>query len=227
MLDAMRGKIGRLLGARAWAGKDIDAARQRLAVEDTARFVDAHLQGVRGWRHDAGPHAAKLDMLRWAVAQAPDGLVLEFGVATGETLAVIAGCRQPVHGFDSFEGLPGDWYGEYQAGTFAQEPPTVPGAEIHVGWFDDSLPRFLADHAGPFGFVHMDADMYGSTKTVFDMAFDRFVPGTVIVFDEYFNYPGWQGHEHKAFSEFAEKYGSGFEYLGYNAMHEQVAVRLT
>src|SRR5512139_2452087 len=133
----MRGRIGKLLGARTWAGKDITAARQRLAVEDTARFVDEHLRDVRGWRHDAGPHAAKLDMLRWAVAEAPDGLVLEFGVATGETLAVIADCRQPVHGFDSFKGLPGAWYGEYQAGTFAQGPPTVPGAEIHVGWFAD------------------------------------------------------------------------------------------
>jgi predicted O-methyltransferase YrrM len=228
ILDGMRlSNLRKSLAARTWADKNIDVARQRMAVENTARFVDEHMLGVRGWRDDAGPHAAKLAMLRWAVSEAPsNGLVIEFGVATGETLAVLAECRQPVHGFDSFEGLPEDWYGAYQKGTFAQRLPDVAGAELHVGWFDDSLPTFLGRHAEAFAFVHMDADLYGSTKTVFDLAFDRFVPGTVIVFDEYFNYPGWQHHEHKAFSEFIEKSGRAFEYLGYNAMHEQVVVRL-
>ena len=32
-------------------------------------------------------------------------------------------------------------------------------------------------------------------------------PGTVILFDEYFNFPNWERHEFKAFQEFVEKYG--------------------
>jgi hypothetical protein len=31
---------------------------------------------------------------------------------------------------------------------------------------------------------------------------DWFVAGTIVVFDEYFGYHGWQRHEHKAFQEF-------------------------
>jgi predicted O-methyltransferase YrrM len=206
--------------------KDIDHERQRQAVATTADFVNKEMRHLAGQR---GKDAldAKLTLLRWALDQAPSrGLVVEFGVATGLTLRVIAAKRLPAHGFDSFEGLPENWRSGYRAGTFAQKVPEVGGAELHVGWFDDSVPKFLAEYPEPFAFVHMDADLYSSTKTVFEVAFDRFIPGTVIVFDEYFNYPGWELHEHRAFMEFLQGYKSGFEYLGYNALHEQVVVRL-
>jgi hypothetical protein len=49
----------------------------------------------------------------------------------------------------------------------------------------------------------------------------------VVPLDEYFNFPGWEQHEHKAFTEFIERTGHGFEYLAYNSLHEQVLVRLT
>jgi hypothetical protein len=49
----------------------------------------------------------------------------------------------------------------------------------------------------------------------------------VIVFDEHFNYPGWQGGEFKAFAEFVETRGVSFEYLGYCRYYEQVAVGIT
>jgi hypothetical protein len=49
----------------------------------------------------------------------------------------------------------------------------------------------------------------------------------VLLFDEYFNFPGGEQHEHKAFTEFIERTGHGFEYLAYNSLHEQVLVRLT
>ena len=52
-------------------------------------------------------------------------------------------------------------------------------------------------------------------------------PAGVLLFDEYFNFPGCEQHEHKAFTEFIERTGHGFEYLAYNRLHEQVLVRLT
>jgi hypothetical protein len=215
------------LGSGTDPTKDIDAERQRQALADTVTFIDESLSHLIGFRAST-PLQAKLDLLRWSLSQAPtDGLVAEFGVATGETLRVIVDLRTPAHGFDSFEGLPEDWYGPYSTGRFAQQVPVVPGAEMHVGWFKDTLPPFLDEHDGPFAFVHMDADLYSSTTTIFELAFDRFVPGTVIVFDEYFNYPGWRQHEHRAFTEFLENFAGAAEYVGYNAMHEQVAIRLT
>lgn len=219
-------RIRETLTARAWANKDITAERQRQALAETARYVGDNLTTARAFRAGT-PLRAKLQLLSWALKQAPkQGLVVEFGVAAGSTLREITKQRH-AHGFDSFEGLPEHWYAGYDAGHFAQQVPAIPGTEIHVGWFTDTLPAFLDQHPEPFAFVHMDADLYSSTSTVFDLAADRFVPGTVILFDEFFNYPGWQDHEHRAFEEFRKNYRGGVEYLGYNAMHEQLAVRLT
>jgi hypothetical protein len=50
------------------------------------------------------------------------------------------------------------------------------------------------------------------------------VPGTIIVFDEYFNYPNWEEHEYKAFQEFIGESGLGYRYLGF--ARQQVAVRI-
>jgi hypothetical protein len=49
----------------------------------------------------------------------------------------------------------------------------------------------------------------------------------VIVFDEYFNYPGWREGEFKAFQEFIARESLGFEYLNYNRKAEQVSVKIT
>ena len=205
----------------------IDAERQRLALRSTAEFVTQRCSTARSFG-GVSPYVAKCDLLDFAVGIAPpEGLILEFGVATGDTLCRIARLRQPAHGFDSFEGLPEDWRTGYARGAFAMAPPTVPGATLHVGWFDETLPKFLAHHDGPIAFVHMDADLYSSTDTIFREASDRFVEGTIILFDEYFNFPGWEQHEHKAFMEFVERTGHGFEYVAYNSLHEQVLVRLT
>ncbi|WP_448621008.1 TylF/MycF/NovP-related O-methyltransferase [Geodermatophilus sp. URMC 65] len=104
--------------------------------------------------------------------------------------------------------------------------PRSPGGTLHVGWFEDTLPGF-ATHPGPIAFAHIGADLYSSTVTIFREAEDRLVEGSVLLFDEYSNSPGWEQHEHKAFTEFIERTGHGFEYLAYNSLHEQVLVRLT
>lgn len=51
---------------------------------------------------------------------------------------------------------------------------------------------------------------------------ERIVPGTIILFDEFYNYTGWEHGEYKAFSEFIAATGKSFSYLGYG--QEQVAV---
>jgi predicted O-methyltransferase YrrM len=207
--------------------QDIDDERQRAALRSTAAFVEQHMPRAHSFT-GASAYDAKIELLEAAVGLAPaEGLVLEFGVATGDTLSRIAAKRSPAHGFDSFEGLPEDWRTGFTKGAFAQVAPTVPGATLHVGWFEDTLPGFFATHPGPIAFAHIDADLYSSTVTIFREAEDRLVAGSVLLFDEYFNFPGWEQHEHKAFTEFIERTGHDFEYLAYNRLHEQVLVRLT
>jgi hypothetical protein len=74
--------------------------------------------------------------------------------------------------------------------------------------------------------MHLDCDLYSSTKTVFDLQGDRIVSGTVIQFDEYFNYPGWRTHEYKAFHEFIYDRGLQYTYLGYTLAGFSVAVMI-
>lgn len=74
--------------------------------------------------------------------------------------------------------------------------------------------------------LHLDADLYSSTRTVLDLVGDRLVPGSIVLFDEYFNYPGWPDGEHRAWSEFIERTGHAFEYTGYTYNDEQVVVTI-
>jgi hypothetical protein len=172
----------------------------------------------------------RLDLLKFALSRAPaEGLVLEFGVEKGASLRHLAGLRRgQVHGFDSFEGLPGDWSGTKEgAGAFSLKGklPKVPAnAVLHVGWFDKTLPEFLAADPADCALVHVDCDIYTSTVTIFEQLRGRIKPGTVIVFDEYFNYPGWRAHEYKAFQEFIAASGLAYRYLGFAAEKGHVAV---
>jgi hypothetical protein len=49
----------------------------------------------------------------------------------------------------------------------------------------------------------------------------------VIVFDEFYNYPGAEEHEFKAFHEFLDSTGKKPAYLAYNQYFEQAVVGIT
>lgn len=172
------------------------------------------------------------DLLRNGLAEATTpGLVLEFGVYTGGTIRAIAEWTDgPVHGFDSFEGLPDNWDGTFETKgkfTVGGRLPRVPSnVTLHAGWFDDTLPRFLKQHNEPVSFVHIDCDIYSSTRTVLGLLADRLRAGAVIVFDEYFNYNNWQQHEFRAFQEFVAERGLRYEYLGFTARGGGVSARI-
>jgi hypothetical protein len=138
-----------------------------------------------------------------AVALAPpEGLILEFGVASGYSTRVLAELMRPrrVFGFDSFRGIPEPW-GDYPVGHFAgPAPENLPGnVTLIAGMFADTIPVFLAEHPGNAALIHVDCDLYSSTQTVFAECATRIVGGTVILLDEF-----WieVEHEQRAFSEF-------------------------
>ena len=224
---AVRGEIERVLHemreVERRSRRDIIAAGERDAALSSARFAEEVMPQGR-WFPE--PHGT----LVHALEQAPKGgMALEFGVWTGRALRVMAEMRGGgnVYGFDSFQGLPEDYRWDVTAGTFAVDRlPDVPGAELVVGWFDETLPGFLAEHPGPVDFVHIDSDLYSSAVTVLDNIGPRLVAGSVVMFDEYFNYAGWEKHEHRAWREWLERTGTRAEYLAYTSIHEQVVVRI-
>lgn len=128
------------------------------------------------------------------------------------------------YGFDSFEGLPEDWRPGFAEGhfqvtdgrlpTFA--PEVVEHLELVVGWFEDTLPTFLAEHPEPVALLHLDSDVYTSAVFVLRqlVEHERILEGTVIVFDELFNYCGFESHEMLALFEVASPCKLTFRWLG-------------
>lgn len=204
--------------------RNIMGATHALSLRESAEFANTHMPMAKIFWHSR-------ETLRHALSLAPQGgMALEFGVATGGTLRIIAEARRGqggVYGFDSFEGLPETWRTGVPKGAFATSTlPQVDGAELVKGWFDQTLPDFLEKHPGPVDFLHIDCDLYSSTRTVLDLVGDRLRPGSIVMFDELFNYPTWQQHEIKAWNEFLERTGMKCVYECYTANDEQVAARI-
>lgn len=204
---------------------DVYRETRRQAARESARLVTDFMTKSKTFKE-------KNAMLEYSLKQSEvvkDGLHCEFGVFMGESINFLASKTDKVfHGFDSFEGLPETWREGFEKGTFLVNglPKVRDNVRLHKGWFDRSVPVWLQNNPGPVAFLHMDADLYSSTKCVLDLLAPRMVPGTVIQFDEYFNYPGWKQGEYKAFQEFVAAHGVQFEYLGYVNRNEQAAIRI-
>jgi hypothetical protein len=202
---------------------------------------------------DDARHQAQLDSLRWSMRHAAgagahaglptqvlqralqacsvEGLTLECGVYFGRSLRLIAAATPgPVHGFDSFQGLPEAWNAAEGAGAYstAGRLPNIAGnVTLHAGWFADTLPAFFARHAGPVRLLHVDCDLYSSTRTVLEHAGPRLVPGSVVVFDDLLGYPGYEQHELRALEEFTAAHGIGWYLIAACLMGREVAIRIT
>jgi hypothetical protein len=168
------------------------------------------------------------------------GMVLEFGTATGRTLNQFAHWLpgKTIYGFDGWQGLP-EKFNDLPTGHFAQKLPEVLfNCQLVRGWFGErplqdksGIPEFTArdfasTHTAPIALLHLDADLYSSTRTVLNAFVKHIVPGTVILFNEYWNHPTWKKHEFKAWQEHCKIYGVGYEYIAYASDHQEVAVRV-
>jgi Macrocin-O-methyltransferase (TylF) len=198
--------------------------RARRALVDSVDYIDKNMQSALGFD-------TQKELLDYSLTQVSmEGHYLEFGVFSGGTIRQIAR-RKPkvsIHGFDSFEGLPEAWSGfnlGQRAFARANGLPRVPAnVTLHKGWFNETIAGWTAKNPGPVAFLHIDCDLYSSTVDIFAGLSDRLQPGTVIVFDEYFNYPGWEQHEFKAWHELVAARQIDYEYLGY--ARQQVTVRI-
>lgn len=175
-----------------------------------------------------------------ALKHKPNTLWLEFGVASGRTINYISKfTNDTVYGFDSFEGLPEKWRDGFEKGAFSRNGnfPVVNANVVLVkGWFHETLPDFIQAQKKKISFIHMDADLYSSTKYILNTLKDYLDNDCVIVFDELVNYPGFDGDrgELKAFYEFITENSVKYEWLGMNGIpmgmigyyHENVALKI-
>lgn len=143
-----------------------------------------------------------------------------------------------LHLFDSFEGLPETSEeadlkspmvasGAWAPGTCLGINPEqlrnscaqhLPNDRIHIyeGWFKDTIP--VMDASTQLGFVHIDCDLYSSTKDVLDGLFSRalITEGALLYFDDWdCNASRRDLGERKAWDEAVDKYG--IEYSNSNS----------
>ena len=158
-----------------------------------------------------------------------NGLILEFGVRFGTSIRQIANIfSSNIHGFDSFGGLPESWHNIPQNfySTFGKIPSTPKNVTLHAGLFNQSLPKFLNNHKDVIRFINIDCDIYSSTKTVLNLLSKQIVPGTIILFDEYFGNEHWRKDEFRAFQESVKKYNWSYEYLAFSVQTKQVLIKI-
>jgi len=168
----------------------------------------------------------------------PNTLWLEFGVAEGKTINYISKFTDnTVYGFDSFIGLPEKWRDGFDKGAFTRNgelPKVNSNVTLIKGWFNETLPTFIKEQNKKVSFLHLDADLYSSTKCILDCLKDYLDENCVVVFDELVNYPGFDGEngELKAFYEFINANKVDYTWIGMNGVptgmsgyiHENVAL---
>ena len=203
------------------------------ATLESAIYANGHMVNAKPFRQQKFMGGGgRLELLEYALTLVTvEGFYAEFGVFRGDTLSLIATrIDQVVYGFDSFEGTPGDWFLNIEKGSFSLQGNlpdlNIPQRNFRLvkGWFNESIPLFASQIDDKAAFLHIDCDLYESTKSVFEGIGDRIQAGTVIVFDDYFNYPSWRSHEFRAFQEFCKARNAIYKYLGFTPTMCAVAV---
>lgn len=142
------------------------------------------------------------------------GLILDFGVRRGgSTLQIgeMLRTHQPdrkVYGFDSFLGIRDNWSKvDRPAGSMnlgGRPPAQLVGHNniaLEIGWVEDRLPPFLRTFTEAVDFVHLDFDVYSPTAFALRSLSSQLKTGSVIIFDDFFGFPGWKHHSARAFEE--------------------------
>ncbi len=196
-----------------------------LVLNEELRSTGQDCSGER-MRHDRETRLRLFDLVLSSAL--PEGDILEFGVYRGESLLYFAErCpERRVYGFDSFEGLPEDWWGRSK-GFFKTKPPLIdrPNLKLVKGLFHESLPNFLAEWSGRAALVHIDCVLYESTLACLLPILSRCQVGTVVIFDEYYNYPDFAHHEWLAWREARAQYKMASRCTVYDG--RRVAFRIT
>lgn len=153
---------------------------------------------------------------------------LEFGVYTGSSINLLSEFCHKIYGFDSFQGLRDDWSGTtFKSGSLnlnKKLPNVRQNVTLVQGWVEQTLENFLREHNPVINFCHIDLDIYTSSAFVLKKIKPFMGERAIILFDELYNYPGWECGEHKALKEvFNEK---EYDFIAFSTTGSQAAIQL-
>jgi len=133
------------------------------------------------------------------------GAFVEIGCNSGESSVVVQHILntldpgRPFHCYDSFQGAPEPTGADVQHGVYHKGDMTAslyafydqfrkvglePPAQVHQGWFEDTIPAQLPDQVA---FALLDGDLYSSTRHVLPHLYERMVPGAICMFGVYYD----------------------------------------
>ena len=156
-------------------------------------------------------------------------LKLEFGVYKGYTSNLISKYCDKLYAFDAFQGLLEDWAGTVggKKGILDLKgniPKLNPNVVLVKGWVQDTLEDFLKNNNKKIAFIHMDLDTYLSSKYTLEKCKAYMSNDAVLLFDQFYNYPGWRVNEFKAFTEVFGEHE--YTYKAFSKTGSQVVVQL-
>jgi tetratricopeptide (TPR) repeat protein len=198
-------------------------------------FVDQSFAWARAQSPEISWFGTNSGLLNWASGQIPAGFppmgpIVECGVYHGFSLRLLSDrSLRPIHGFDSFQGLPETWKPGEPAGSYStggRLPATAAHVQLHPGWFEQTLPDFAAQLAAPIALLHVDCDLYSSTLTVLTHLGPRLAPGSLLVFDDFLSYEGYEQHEFRAAHEYFAASKQRFELVAAVLLGRAVAYRM-
>ena len=149
----------------------------------------------------------------------PNQIWVEFGVSRGASARILLDYMprtNKLYLLDSYEGLP-EWWNGMAAGYFKIKKSEIPEFDdprviMINGLFKDTMPELLSKEK-EFHFLHIDCDLYSSTCDVLFTIGDHLANPCYLLFDEFYNYPGYEKHEYKAFFEFLEIFKLKYAWL--------------
>lgn len=169
----------------------------------------------------------------------PNGYLLEFGVYNGNTLSrlIKRGNFEWATGFDSFQGLPANTEGnpDWPEGAFNSVKDTGFSSAQQImdyiykkidfenlilieGFFDKTLtPEAGVIYKDKASYIHLDCDLFSSTKTCLDWILKYRVakPGCLFRYDDWYGYSNCGG-QRAAHQLCSHKYNANFDSVADN-----------
>jgi methyltransferase family protein len=162
-----------------------------------------------------------------------DGVIVELGTGHGLTSKLIASNLhdgRELHTFDWFQGRPEAWrdrYGEGQHNRDGHAPLQLPpNVVVHAGLFEETLPPFIQQQT-KIALLFVDCESYASTWEALSILAPALHTGSIIVFNQFINYDGYENHELKAFVEFLQTYGKSHHTIGMYGKIKKASKRKT
>ena len=151
----------------------------------------------------------------------------EFGVWKGVSFEYILKSIKKGFGFDTFTGLPENWYNE-KIGAYSNNGviPKMKGGKFIEGSFEVSLPKYFLKKRPLASIINFDADLYSSTLCALENCKKIIDDRTILIFDEFLMSDKWEEDEFKALNEFCVKNNLSYKVIAVSLFSKQVAVKI-